>query len=643
MEQNSNSGHRVVVQSTLLTLPIEVLVYICSFLSIRDIVKVRCVSKIFRHITETPSLWKTFFWSLYPPHNSKLLEHVLKMFGEHIKKFHFADVAPSKLEVMLKYCKHVTHLSLPRFTYYSKIGKLENIVRSMASLQILDIQSSTTVNVQQVFKLANKLKELTIYCRSDLSLDDEMPKMIEHWANSNYVPRKLNLVFTHFEKLYHTLDCLKHNCLPVFKNRKLSKCLDLPNTACFSICFKKSTDFVSVVPYIQVFFTDSTLTFPAVRGGPLGLDMVLFKRNPPEIARVLHLTQGYYHGKKVHKALMIQGIDDIDEYIDNNGTSLTSVTYVDASSCLRNPSHLIYLSDAFPNLQRLDFSGNGRCLRDLEGLRSLAKNCRNLRCLNLKGINKKDFTPPEGHVTVRYDETYNYDRQALWEILLTMQLTELSVEGWMFSSLSTYMFQEQEYPSLQALEVTSLTDEKFSLFPLCYFPSITFCKINRIGISDFYWLWDIFSCRFLRYLLLHFTCVVDNYTLDRLSLPSKGHYSCLQEVYLDAQDTVLAETFINTLCGHGGLEHVVLHVNSLTAKSITNLIEHSPNLMTFDITLSPLSSWTEAQLKHVIARVRTKFFKTRLIDGGLFSIKLCSMSNLNSRLKFNEKDHWTFC
>ena len=224
-----------------------------------------------------------------------------------------------------------------------------------------------------------------------------------------------------------------------------------------------------------------------------------------------------------------------------------------------------------------------------------------------------------------------------------MQLTELSVEGWMFSSLSTYMFQEQEYPSLQALEVTSLTDEKFSLFPLCYFPSITFCKINRIGISDFYWLWDIFSCRFLRYLLLHFTCVVDNYTLDRLSLPSKGHYSCLQEVYLDAQDIVLAETFINTLCGHGGLEHVVLHVNSLTAKSITNLIEHSPNLMTFDITLSPLSSWTEAQLKHVIARVRTKFFKTRLIDGGLFSIKLCSMSNLNSRLKFNEKDHWTFC
>lgn len=218
MEQNSHSGHKVIVQNTLVTVPIEMLVYICSFLSIRDIVEIRCVSKILRHVSETPSLWKTFIWSLYPPHNSKLLEHVLKMFGKHIKEFHFADVAPSKLKVMLKFCTNVIHLSLPRFTYYSEVGKLEKIVRDMASLQILDIQSSTRVDMERIFKLASKLKELSIYHRSSMSsLNNEMPEWVKHWANSNYTPRKLNVVVTEFKKSYRPIDCLKRSCLPILK------------------------------------------------------------------------------------------------------------------------------------------------------------------------------------------------------------------------------------------------------------------------------------------------------------------------------------------------------------------------------------------------------------------------------------------
>ena len=157
MEQNSYSDHGVVeniARNTLMTLPIEVLVCICSFLSVRDIVKVRCVSKILRQVGETASLWKTFIWSLYPPRDSELLEHVLKMFGEHVKQFHFADVPPSKLEVMLKFCKNVTYLSLPRFTYYSDILKLEKVVCSMESLRVLDIQSCIidTVNLELPYR-----------------------------------------------------------------------------------------------------------------------------------------------------------------------------------------------------------------------------------------------------------------------------------------------------------------------------------------------------------------------------------------------------------------------------------------------------------------------------------------------------------
>ena len=631
MEQNLHSTHGVVVQNTLVTLPIEVLVYICSFLSVRHIVKVRCVSRILRHVGETPSLWKTFIWSLYPPRDSELLEHVLKMFGEHVKQFHFADVPPSKLEVMLKFCKNVTHLSLPRFTYYGEFGKLEKIVCSMTSLQILDIQSCTNIDMQQLFKLASNLKELSIL-RHDRYLESfylpfgfslEMIKWIEQWANSNYLPRKLNVVLG----LCNPSEFLK-DCLTVFKNKKVSNILDLSNIAWFNISFQMSADLV--VPCIQVRITDLSVTLSSVSSKSLGLDLqwkcstwgpTLSSNN-----QIFHLTQGRYHGKKVHIAWLI-AISGIDEYIDNSVTSLASVTYFDGL-CALLPEHLEWLSIACPNLQTLDLSFKARCLRDLQGLRSIAENCKNFQSLNLTGIGIEDIDP----------EIYGCipcDMGELWEILCSMRLTELSIEGWMIRGASKDMF--QNYLSLQTLKVTCQTamintpsicclgDGSLSLFS--YFPSITSCKLGGlIGIhADT--LKRIFSWRHLRCLLLHFNSSILNES-DTLLL--KDHCTCLQELYIYALSGALAETSIDALCGHGGLEHVILNVKSLTTRSITSLIEHSPNLVTFEITLCP-KFWKKAQIMHLIAHVRTRFYKTQLINGGLFSVKLYNKELHNDR------------
>ena len=623
MEQNSHSGHGV-IQNTLITLPMEMLVYICSFLSVRDVVKIRCVSKILRYVGETPSLWKTFIWSIYPPRDGELLEHVLKMFGQHITQFHFADVPPSKFE-LLRFCKNVTHLSLPRFTYYNEFGKLEKIVCSMSSLQILDIQGCTGTNMQQVFKLAINLKELSIYHRlrhrgvsPQWSL--EISKWIEQWANLNYLPRKLNVVVglcdpSHFLK----------DCLAVLKNKKLSKILDLPNIAWFNICLQKSTDFVSVVPYIQVCITDSSVTLPSVRTESLGLDLPWKKLQPlpclgyrQTICEIFYLTQGSYHGKKVH-GVWLNAIDGIDEYIDNSVTiaSLTCVTYFNASyACDLLPEHLEWLSIACPNLQRLDVSGNARCLSDLQGLRSVAKNCRNLQYLNLTEMDEEDIDPET------YGYRYRCDLDELWEILCTMHLIELSVEKWVFNrGCNEDMF--QNYLSLQALEVTCkthyLSDYFLKLFSC--FSSITSCKLGGLRyFRDNLSVKKIFSWRYLKCLSLHFTSVFENV----LSLPLEGHHCpCLQELYIYGTNIVLGETFINALCGHGGLEHVVLHVKSLMARSITSLIEHSPDLVTFEIILSP-ESWMVVQLKHLTACIRTRFYKTKLLDGGLFTIEFCN-------------------
>ena len=89
----------------------------------------------------------------------------------------------------------------------------------------------------------------------------------------------------------------------------------------------------------------------------------------------------------------------------------------------------------------------------------------------------------------------------------------------------------------------------------------------------------IFICRYLRCLFLSKSlCGI-------LSLSLEGHCSCLQQLYIDSRDTVPTDAFIDALCDHGGLEHVILHVKSLTARSIGSIIEHSSNLVTFDVTL----------------------------------------------------------
>ena len=113
--------------------------------------------------------------------------------------------------------------------------------------------------------------------------------------------------------------------------------------ACANFYMKTITDSSATIPFVQLRVTDSSVYLSSVKAskyGILGLDY-----------ETLHLTEGSYHGKKVHKALLT-GTNN--EYIDTSVTSLSSVTYFDASYCkVLYPGHLEQLSVACPNLQRL--------------------------------------------------------------------------------------------------------------------------------------------------------------------------------------------------------------------------------------------------------------------------------------------------
>ena len=630
MEQASNHETVSTATITLIALPVEVLVYIISFLSTREKVGLRFVSKTLRSACEIPSLWEEFIWLRYAPRDDKLLKSALRMFGQHIKRFHFADhIAPSKLQVMLKFCRNVLQLSLPSFNY-KNIEKLKKIVSSTANLQILGIlrpKSCDKLLIQQIIMLSSNLKELSLHYgpapvfQELKNFNEQIQYWLEEWANFNYVPRKLTIFFTKIPYGYlESISTSLQSCVPTLRSKALPTNFESGHIAWFNICFKRSIDFSPVVPVFQLRVTDSSVILPSVKPskyGILGLDY-----------DTLHLTQGSYRGKKVYKALLTNN----DEYMDTSVTSLTSVTYFDASYCHNRvlyPGHLEQLSIACPNLQTLNLRGNIKCLSNLQGLRSLATNCKRLQELNLWNI----------HAIY-----YEYSCLQLWEVLCIMCLIQLAIEAWMIdvhdnrnaavvANLSpgdcttavkhqklVDMF--QNYTTLKVLEVRGTvyhdsynnpSDNELSL--VSYFPSITSYRLCNLPSNDCYHtLKQIFSCKYLRCLYL------SKKFPGNLSLSLEGQCSSLQQLYINSRDTIPTEAFIDALCGHGGLEHVILCVKSLTAKSISSIIEKSPNLMTF-YAIFRTQVFLKSELISLSASLKTRFLKRKLFNSGKFDLR----------------------
>ena len=363
---------------------------------------------------------------------------------------------------------------------------------------------------------------------------------------------------------------------------------------------------------------------------------------------ILLLTEGSYCDKIVHKALLaIAGTIESDEYIDTSVTNLASITQFDASYCTSlYPGHLEQLSIACPNLQRLDLWGNSKCLSNLQGLRSLATNCKSLQELNLWGVDGIDC---------------EYSCLLLWEVLCTMRLIQLGIEAWMIDvhdnrnaavaansppspgdctaaikhQKLTEMF--QNYTTLNVLEVrgtnvegsyNNLSDNELSL--VSYFPSITSYRLCKLPSNDCYHtLKQIFRCKYLRCLYLYKSFP------GILSLSLEGQCSSLRQLYIHSRETVPTETFSDALCSHGELEHVILYVESLTAKSISSIIEKSPNLMTFYVVLST-EVFLKSELIPLITSLKTRFLKRKLFNGGKFDLRqVVYVNETNNRLLDN--------
>ena len=599
----------------LLSLPTELLVYTISFLSeVREKVKLRCVSKRLRSVSEAPSLWREFRWSCYDRSEERCVCNVLKTCGAHIETLSFPGyvaprVAPSKLIKSLNYCSNVKYLSLPAEIKLS-IEQLREILQHMKCLKTVDVYMSTTQPRSSarcsLFSLTAHLQEVTFRLSSEQCgwLDWHV---IKEWIVQGLNSKRLNIV----------MPMMYNHSKVINSNRWVIELLygwtrhnpDIPadRTACIRVfcgC-KVPLNLYQIPPVVQLHY-GQTATLPFVKASTFG---ILGIREDS-----LLLTDFTTGGKTVHKAevmsFTMRSIT-IDSLLNKNITDLNFVSDFDFTllpyTATLHSGHLEQLAAACPNLQRLNLQNNHECLKSLKGLQMVANCCHNLQGLNLM------------YIPVREVEC----QIRLWGILNDVKLTHLAIELCALIPVDENKRYKKQLISLlkrcihlQAFEAfcgdceycRSIGDQ--DLMSLSHFPSLQYCMLTHSPGVDTV----VNTCRNLKY----FICFSDR----ELSLVST-HCHNLQQLYIGSERSDLVEVFMDTISAHGELIHVILSVNSITTEGITALIKNSPKLLTFYVvTLQPLYDDKDERLnlKTFKATLKAKFLDRKLFTSGCYML-----------------------
>ena len=313
----------------LLSLPIELLVHILSFLtSARDKVKLRYVSRRLRSVTDTPSLWREFMWPYYYGSDEGSVNNLLKVCGQHVKRLSFPHhVTPSNFVEILKskYCNGVVDLHLPTTKLNPK--QLEATVLHMRQLQRMDVLWDN--NLKQLLRL--DLKELTVRVKlNQSSLSDasefcrSTSSWVQYWASKRFVPSNLNLVVVELQYIYPSLVMMEDALLTEWYKIKSSS--PVGHTGCLKLysTFKKTLamNFASVLPMFQlVYGQSSSLSFvSASTCGLPGLD-----------TNLLLLTDSTSNGRIVYQVISKLNIKNVDKDYLNKIDNLNFVTEFDVS------------------------------------------------------------------------------------------------------------------------------------------------------------------------------------------------------------------------------------------------------------------------------------------------------------------------
>ena len=590
----------------ILSLPVELLVYIISFLPIRDKVKLRNVSWRLRVVGETPSLWRQFLWPLYDRREEHSVMSVLKDCGEYIKQLVFPDhVIASTLIKMLSFCDNVTELSLPPPGTKLDPKQLGIALQSMGKLETLEVQLSS--DIKPLLQIG-RLRELTVHIKVS-PRQQTLPHVfcmscVQKWVTNDFVPRNLNIVTRTF------VDQLRKSFLKSWKQWNSTIAINHSSRLKLFSNFRSTLNHSLVFPNLQLEFSEMA-TLPLVKASSFGLfvlqrDLVL-------------LSNSVHNGKAAYKAKVV--LNDFDHVLKCNLISvvidLGFVTDFDFSFCkFLQSRHLEQLAVACPNLKRLNLGGNRECLCSLKGLSKIAQCCSNLHGLNLLCISLGEV---ESHIQ-------------LWDMLNDMKkLTYLALDVCLFGIsipnemryMDNFFSLVWQFSNLQGIEIRysfGLCVACFECKPqlkwvwlfLSYFPSLQHCKFCTDDSDS---MQDIINgCKELT----HLSCQC----VGQLSLSSACN-SNLQQLSVLSDNTDIPDIFLETVSAHCGLVHVAISVNSVSTKGITSLIRNSPELLTMVVfTHQSICNkrGSKVNLKKFKNRIKETFPCRKLYSVGTFKI-----------------------
>ena len=587
--------------SLLLTVPIELLIYLISFLPTRDKLKLRFVSRKLRSVCETPSLWRDFVWPYYHNGDDDYVHNVLKLYGQYVKRISFyhglyrvsrenraygfvdskldsdlvGDVTHSQLLKYLEYCNNLTELSLPTIEMDPK--KFGKVLLSMRNLQKLDVRCHDIQALLDVISV--NLEELTIRKEPNSNWNGEIiGPWVDYWMSKKFAPQKVNIVTAHSlwisgtHSLWMQQRVLSDTVpLTAMLNSWIKLNSESPtgrsHTGSVKLYgpLKNTLNLVPTYPLFELSFGNN-VTSPFVKASSCGL--------PGDL---LVLTSTMYGGRVMFKATTSDDLQNKEVPSYSTITSLEFVTEFDISfKEILLSEHLKQLAVACPNLQRLNLKNNRHCLKTLEGLSAITSHCHNLQGLNLMGIPVTEIE----------------DQIQLWEMLTDMKLTHLAVnmcvllpnkQHCLFQKCTNLQALESKYCQCHPTCVNRFVDK--CLLVLSQFPSLIHIVITLNPCSQVKahaispQLRDILAnCKKLKY--LRYVGYLGN---KQFLLPT---YACnLEQIYIMSKDTDLSDTFLSAISAHGGLVHVVLYVSSVTSKGVSVLVRNSPKLMGFHATL----------------------------------------------------------
>jgi len=553
---NSESSSEIFFHENLYTLvnfPVELLVWIISFVSTRDRVNLRYVSQRIRVAVEVPSLWREFVWPNYDFREENAIKSVLETCGRHMKILSF----PNHLMPIesLHQCVNVLRLSMPSVNL--SLSQMRMILQSMKKLQYLDILWGSKSYIKCLLMMIGypgcSINELTIRERVKIPFNqDEIHFLLNEWALLKLVPHTINIVTCFYFEVKEAIGQWSCCGIPVSIGR-------IGHLKVYGSFTAKLTPIPPLLQY-QIFGPHYVhfLFVNARNYGLFGLDG----------DQVLLANRTVDNGDVIYAGVMRKRFFGKFGIYGNplNVHGIKFMTHFSAPRCGDFCSgHLEQLAIACPNLQQLSLQKNVNCLKNLQGLRAIANGCK-----ELKGLNIMEISVNEVESSVQ-----------LWEIFVTLQLTYLCID---LCCLLCYD-DEQTKRIIIALHQKCLKMRSLDVYNIvpC---SKCFNNSQSLQLSNFPLLIhssiidirDVIICQRLKYLSYGFcdSCA-DTWW------PWLVSDSNLQELYLISCQFTLPKHFMEKVSAHGGLLHVVLDVDDIIQDGVTALVSNSPSLITFHV------------------------------------------------------------